>query len=139
LPETIAQGTILIRGDALLPRSMNAETQPYSKSWTRATVERSVLDRQIKDAGWSFFYLAGELKGSAFGSGDVAAKRALTRILNDLDPDRYNCLEVTSEKSTTFLGMTFVTVTAHSRHIQENSRMMAPRWPATAGRAKRGA
>jgi hypothetical protein len=140
VPETVVQGTILIRGDALLPRSMDVASQPYTKSWSCiALLDRSTLDRQIKDAGWNFFYLAGELKGSAFGSDENATKRALGRIIAGLEPDKYNCLEITCAKTSRFLWLSYVTVTAHSRHIQESNRLLRPRWSSKSGPTKRSA
>ena len=128
MTENISQGTILIRGDALLPRSMEVESHPYSKQWKRVAQDRSALDRQISDAGWNFFFLAGEIKATAFGSEEKAVRRAIARILAGLEPNQFNCLEITGTTTARLLGLPSVTVTAHSRHIQESNRLHEPRW-----------
>jgi hypothetical protein len=129
MPDTISQGTILIRGDALLPRSMQLESEPVAKGWRRITAQgRGELDRQIKDAGWTFFYLAGEIKANAFGDGEPCARRALDRILASPEMERFNCLEITASKPARFLGLPFTTLTAHARQIQEGATLLQPRW-----------
>ena len=128
MTEDILPGTILIRGDALLPRSVEVESHPYSSKWRRVVQDRSALDRHVSDAQWNFFFLAGELKASAFGSGQKAVRRAVLQILTGLEQDQFNCLEFTSTTAARFLGLPSVTVTAHSRHIQESNRLHEPRW-----------
>jgi hypothetical protein len=129
--EPISQGSIFIRGDALLPRSMQLKSQPFSKSWTRVAPEdRRELDRQINDAGWSLFYLAGEIKASAFGHDEKAVRRAVERILAGQELEKFNCMEITTSKTVRFLAMPFVTLTAHARQIQEGATLLQPRWNA---------
>ena len=128
MTEDISQGSILIRGDALLPRFMEVESHPYSDKWRRVSQSRSSLDRQVHDAKWNFFYLAGEIKATAFGSEEKAVRRAVVRILVGLEPNQFNCLEITGTKIARFLGLPSVTVTAHSRHIQESNRLLEPGW-----------
>ena len=135
MSDIISQGTILIRGDALLPRSMQLPSQPFAAGWRRVAAEdRGELDRQIKDAGWTFFYQAGEIKANAFGEGEKAVRRALDRILADPELERFNCMEITTSKTGRFLGMPFVTLTAHARQIQEGATLLQPRW--TGNRAR---
>lgn len=128
---TISQGTLLIREDALLPRSMDLRGLPFSKGWTRiGPEERPELERQIADAGWTFFYLAGQVKATAFGHDEKAEYRAMERILAGPETRKFNCMEVMSSKTVKFLGMPFVTLTAHARHIQQSNMLQPPRWPA---------
>jgi len=128
MTETILPGTILIRSDALLPRSVEVESHPYSGRWRRVIEDRSAMDRQMTDAKWNFFYLAGELKATVLGSGPTAVRHALLKILAGLKDDAFNCLEFTSTTTARFMGLSAVTVTAHSRHIQESNRLHEPRW-----------
>ena len=135
MADTISQGTILIRSDALLPRSMHLGSRQFAEGWRRVAAEdRRELDRQIKDAGWTFFYLAGEIKAHAFGHDEKAVLRAIERILAGPESEKFNCLEITSWKTMRFLRMPFVTLTAHARQIQEGATLLQPRW--TASRAK---
>ena len=90
--------------------------------------DRRELDRQIEDAGWTFFYLAGETKARAFGRGEKAVRKALERILAGPELEKFNCLEITSWKTMRFLRMPFVALTAHARQIQEGATLLQPRW-----------
>jgi hypothetical protein len=122
-------GTVFIRGDALLPRTMQIKSQPFSKDWNQVAPEdRGELNRQIDAAGWSFLYLAGEIKARA-GHDETAVRRAMERVLADPECERFNCMEITTSKTVRFLAMPFVTLTAHARHIQEGATLLQPRWP----------
>jgi len=83
------------------------------------------LDRKIREAGWTFFRVAGQLGATVFGLDEQkTARRALEQILANLDSAESNSLEimrVASEASTRFLGVRYVTVSARSRHIQESA------------------
>ena len=47
-----------------------------------------------------------------------ATDKALKRILASLKTQRFNCLEITQVTAKRFLGLPYVSVSAHSRHIQ---------------------
>jgi hypothetical protein len=137
--ESISQGTfhgdILIRSDALLPRSMRLESQEFAAGWRRAAgADHRELDRQINDAGWTFFYLAGEIKATAFGHDEKAVRRAIERILTAPESASFNCMEIKNWKTIRILGLPFVTLCAHARQIQEGAQLLQPRW--TTSRAK---
>jgi hypothetical protein len=143
LAEPISQGTfcgdILIRSDALLPRSLHLASQAFTAGWRRVASaghlesERCELDRQIKAAGWTFFYLAGEIKATALGHDEKAVRRAINRILTAPESEQFNAMEIITWKTIRILGLPFVTVTAHARQIQEGATLLQPRWT---GRAK---
>src|SRR5690349_19717234 len=59
---------ILIRNGTALPGSIGLETEPCSGDWRSVTnLDRRGLDQQLSKAGWTFFYMAGEIGRSAFG------------------------------------------------------------------------
>jgi hypothetical protein len=79
---------------------------------------------ESNEAGWTFFFLANEIKATVFGiDGEKMVRRAIERILGDPRSGRFNALEimgVTSLDSERFPLVHYVSVSAHSRHIQEN-------------------
>jgi hypothetical protein len=84
----------------------------------------TALDKKIHGAGWSFFFLADEVKGMFFGAiGAQKVQKAIKRILVKVKRHNFNCLEVTGIVAKRFLGMPYVTVIAHSRHIQQGFRL----------------
>ena len=78
------------------------------------------LDRKIHAAGWNFFFMAEEVKATVFGS--LAAnsiQKALQRILLKVRKQDFNCLEVTKMVENRLLGVPYITVCTHPRHIQQ--------------------
>ena len=122
MADEIKTGTILIDEGTLLPKSVQFERKTFSNRWTSVkNVDGYGIDRKIRDAGWHFFFMAGEIKAIAFGS-DVqkTLPRAIERLLANLKSERFNCLEITQVALKHFLGLPYVRVSAHSRHIQES-------------------
>jgi len=118
---TVQVGTILIENRPLIMRTLNLESEPYSGPWgVLQSLTSSTLDQKIRSAGWNCFFMAAEVKGTAFGR--LAAKsiqRALNRIFVNVRKLDFNCLEVTKIEENRFLGLPYITVCAHSRHIQQ--------------------
>lgn len=79
------------------------------------------VDRKIHAAGWNFFFMAPEFNASFFGAiGAEKIQKALARILAKVEPQHFNSLEVTGIVARRFLGVPYVTVSAHSRHMQQS-------------------
>ncbi len=118
----INAGTILIKEGALLPDSVRFDSEPYSKGWRLVTNLRgSEMDRQLFEAGWNLFYMAEELNATAVGShSEKTARRAVRKVIATMKSDKLNCMEITQVAAKRFLGLPYVTVSAHPRHIQES-------------------
>jgi hypothetical protein len=118
----IKMGTILIQEGVLLPDSLRFDSEPYWKGWRVVrNLDGYGLERRIREAGWNFFYMAVEINKSVFGF-DVgkATDRAVKRVLANLKTEKFNSLEITDVAAVRFLGLRYVTVSAHPRHIQES-------------------
>jgi hypothetical protein len=64
----ITIGTILIEEGSPFPSSLELESEPYSNGWRIVrNLDGFGLERKICQAGWNFFYMAGEITASAFG------------------------------------------------------------------------
>ena len=138
MPDTVKTGTILIKEGASLAKSMLLETEPYCTGWRLLRkLDGYALDRKVREAGWTCFLLAGEIKAIAFGwDEENRTRRAATRILARLKSQNFNCAQVTQVDAKRFLGLPYVRVTAHSRHIQESTVLPRARKLVPAGRAK---
>jgi hypothetical protein len=122
-------GTILIKENMPLLAALRLETEPYAPGWRLvANLDGYKLDRIIREAGWAFFSLAGEIKASAFGIDEQkAVRKAVVRILTDPKLEKFNSLEivhVASVSSKRFFAVRYITVCAHSRQIQESSLLL---------------
>ena len=122
---TVQVGTILIDNEPLLTQIIALKSEPYSGKWSVLKgLDGFALDREIRAAGWHFFFLAAEVKVMFFGV--IRAKKvqdALKRILGKVRSQNFNCLEVTGIVAKRFWGIRYATVSAHSRHIQQSCQL----------------
>ena len=123
MTDAIKMGTILIERGASMPESLRLEGSPYSSGWRSVSnLNLNQLDTAINKAGWTFFFMAGEIKITAFGfDKERAVRRAVKRVITNVESHKCNCVEITDVSAKSFLGMPYVNVSAHSRHIQESS------------------
>ncbi len=126
MAETIKTGTILIKDGTFLPDALQFESEPCATGWRLVrNLDGYGLGRKIHDAGWTFFWLAGEIKATIIGfDGQKTVRRAVKRILANLKPEKFNSFEITQVAPKRFLGVRYVTISAQSRHIQENAFLL---------------
>jgi hypothetical protein len=121
MPDTNGARTILIREDTFLPANLPIESEAFMPGWRVVkNLDRSTLTRNIEGVNWNFFYLAGAMRATVLGrdrSGTL--RRAVKRVLAKQEGQKFNSLEITKVVSKRFLGIPFMRVTAHSRHIQQ--------------------
>ena len=122
MAQIIKTGTILIKDGTFLPDTLKVESEPCATGWRLVkNLDGYGLGRKIHEAGWTFFYLAGEIKSTIFGfDGQRAVRRAVKRILANLKPGKFNSLEITRMVSKDFLGVPYTKVYAHPRHVQKS-------------------
>ncbi len=120
--EAIGTGTILIKEGTTLPETLRLEGESFVTGWTQVNdLDGHGLDRRIRDSGWTFFYMAGEIKRTNFGfDAQKTVRRAVQRILANLKQQKFNSVEITQVVSKQFLGVPCTQVYAHPRHIQES-------------------
>src|SRR5216684_1912409 len=113
--------TVFIREDTRLPTTLSIESEAFLPGWRVVkNLDRQALTREVEGANWNFFYLAGEMRATVLGrdrSGTL--RRAVKCILAKQEEQKFNSLELTEVVSKRFLGIPFMSVIAHSRHIQE--------------------
>ena len=111
----------MITEDTSLPANLSIESEAFLPGWRVVkNLDHSTLVRNIEAANWNFFYLAGEIRATVLGrdrSGTL--RRALKCVLAKQEGQKFNSLEITKVVSKSFLGIPFMSVTAHSRHIQQ--------------------
>jgi hypothetical protein len=122
MPSTVQVGTILMRDWPVTTPPLNLESEPCSGEWSLLKVlDGFALDRKVHAVGWNFFFMASEVTVMFFGSaGPSKIQNALKRILEKVKKQRFNGLEVTAIVKRRFLGVPYVTVSAHSRHMQQS-------------------
>lgn len=121
MTDTIGAGTLLIADGAILPAALHCESVPFATGWAHIrNLDSKGMNHIIEGAGWHFFFIAGVIEAIAFGADEKqTAARALKRIIASLKAQKFNCLEVKQVAVKRFLGIPYVKVSAHSRHIQK--------------------
>ena len=116
-----ASGTILIRESAVLPAGLAIESEVFLRGWRAIkNLDSSTLARNIERVNWTFFYLAGEIRATVLGRDRPGTlRRAVKCVLAKQRGQEFNSLEITKVVLKRFLGIPFMSVTAHSRHIQQ--------------------
>ena len=122
MTQEVQIGTILIRENPAAAQAIGFQSEPYSATWGLVkALDGMALDRKIHAAGWSFFFMAAEVKVTFFGAiGAKNMQNAMKRMFGKLKPTNFNCLEVTGIVAKRFLGVPYTVVSAHSRHIQQS-------------------
>ena len=122
MEEIIKTGTILIAEGAILPESLLLESEPYAYGWRLVkNLDSKGFDQIISQAGWNFIYLAGAIETNAFGSDEKkTTRKAIKQVIAKTKSKNFNCLEITQVAAKRSLGLPYVSVSAHSRHIQKS-------------------
>jgi hypothetical protein len=117
----IQVGTILIEDRLLVTQILDLESESYSGNWSVIkAIDGFAFDRKIHAAGWNFFFIAEEVKATVFGSfAEKSIQKALKRIFVKVRKQDFSCLEVTKMVENRFLGVPYITVCTHPRHIQQ--------------------
>src|SRR5437016_8621598 len=122
MSDTNSAGTILIREGTRLPTNLSIESDTCLPGWRVVkSLDRSTLARNIEGVNWNFFYLAGEIRAAVLGRNQPGTLcRAVRRVLAKQEGQKFNSLEISNVVSKRFLGIPFINITAHSRHIQQD-------------------
>ena len=106
-----------------IPDSVYVQRETFCSNWHAITnLNGDDLDRQLRNDGWNFIFVAGERRGTSWGSWSGTAVRcAAIRVLKKTQATRLNAFEITGIHARRFLGMPYVIVTGHSRHVQKST------------------
>src|SRR5579871_1340734 len=117
MADTIIAGTIRVQEDTQLPGSL-LHAGSDSNGWAMVDGTSSAFEKALQDAGWTFFFMAGEIKTTVFGfDREKAMGTALGRLIAGVKAQNYNGIEITKVTGSSFLGMPYVSVCAHPRHL----------------------
>jgi hypothetical protein len=122
MQQVMSVGTVLFRDGTVFPDAFNCESDSSSPGWRSVNnLDGDGLDRKIREAGWHFFYFAGENKVTVSGREcEETMRKALKRIQGGLKLEKNNSFEITRVALKSFLGMPFTSVSFHMRNIQES-------------------
>jgi hypothetical protein len=118
----MTSGTILIEKDAPRPQCFQVEDDSCPNAWlsVKHNLTPHELEKELATAGWTFFYMAGAIKTTAFGFDRAKMiHAALKRLITSVRLQKCNCLEIDGVATHSFLGMPYLSVSVHPRHIQK--------------------
>jgi hypothetical protein len=120
MTDAIAAGSILIDERMPLPKSLLLESQSDLKGWVVVKTARSTFEKELQEAGWTWLFMAGELKTTAFGfDRQKTLRTALQRLIAKVTSQHCNSIEIAQVTSNSFLKVPCVSVSAHPRHLQK--------------------
>jgi hypothetical protein len=120
MTDTITAGSILVEEGTHLPKSLLLQSESDSNGWAAVKDLRSTVEKTIQEKGWTFFFMAGEIKTTVFGFDKQKALRvALKRLITDVRSQHCNSIEITRVMGKSFLRVPYVSVFAHPRHLQK--------------------
>lgn len=119
MTDAIAAGSILIQEGTHLPSSQPLQRESHSSGWV-VKYARSAFEKEVLEAGWTFFFIAGEIKATVFGfDRQKTLRAALKRLITNVKSQNCNSIEITQVTVKSFLKVPYVSVTAHPRHLQK--------------------
>ena len=105
-----------------LPQCFRTETESYPGAWIAIDSSLNFHEREneLAATGWTFLYMASKVRATAFGfDRPKTVYKALNRLIAVARLQKCNCLEIDEVATHSFLGMPYVSVSAHSRNIQK--------------------
>ena len=113
---------MLIEDGTHTPESLVVGTERYSAGWSSIMKSTSAqMGKELESAGWTFFYMAGEIRTSGFGFNDQSrTARAVAHVIKAVRRENCNCLEITQMRRRSFFGLSYTSLVAHARHIQRS-------------------
>jgi hypothetical protein len=120
----IAVGDILIAGGTYLPNSLTPLGESSLAGWSACRTDLPTVEKEIRTAGWTFFFMAGDIRATVFGFDRQRSLRsALKRLVATVKSQSCNSIEISQVIEKTFLKIPYVSVWAHARHLQEGRGM----------------
>jgi hypothetical protein len=130
MTDTLTAGSILIEKHTHLPEAMRLQSEPDSSGWVPLNGTRPTFEKEVQEAGWTFFFMAGEIRATAFGfDRQKMVRTALQRLMTNVKSHHCNSIEITQVTAKSFLKVPYVTLSAHARHLQKGSTFAGPGAP----------
>jgi len=121
----IAVGDILIEGGTFLPTSLSTPGESSLSGWSAVSSDRPTFEKEVKEAGWTMFFMAGDIKATVFGfDRQQTLRSALKRLVTMVKSQSCNSIEITQVREKSFLKMPYVSVWAHVRHLQKGQGLV---------------
>jgi len=124
----LVKGSVVILSGTEVPASVQLKVRSYWKVWKLVrNWNGHAFGQELRKAGRNFFFIAGEVQGYWVGrDNEHTVKRATERALAGIKRKAYNCAEGSEVFPGRFLGIPYIRVTLHSRHVQRGNQLNSP-------------
>ena len=120
MADTIKAGSIWVMNGADLPPSLLLQSQSDSNGWAAVQDDRPTFEKAVQRAGWTLFFMAGEIEATVLGfDKEKALRAAFRRLIANVTSQRCNSIEITRVTGRSFLGIPYVI--AEASHAPRNS------------------
>jgi hypothetical protein len=120
MADTIKAGSIWVMDGAHLPPSLLLQSPSDSNGWAAVQDDGPTFEKAVQKAGWTLFFMAGEIEATVLGfDREKAVRAAFKRLIANVTSQHCNSIEITRVTGTSFLGVPYVSVSAHARHLQK--------------------
>lgn len=119
--DDLKPGTLLVRTNTVLPKSLARDEQVVFPDWkVIRNIDAATMERQAKEIGWHFFFVVPPLEAGALAhTRERALIKALKRILASAELRKLNAIEITSVKAVGFWIAHGACIEANARHIAQ--------------------
>jgi hypothetical protein len=120
MADAITAGSILIEDGTYPQNPQLLRSEPGSNGWAALNGARAVFEKEIRETGWTFFFMAGEIDATVFGfDRQKTLRAALKRLIANVKSQHCNSIEIPRVTAKSFLSVPYVSVSAHPRHLQK--------------------
>lgn len=120
---SMESGAIHVNRSEPLPAFLQFGGDPLLKGWSVLRNARSTFETETAKAGWTCFFMAGNIEKTSFGfNRRKTLAAAMTRLAKSVKSEKCNSFEIMQLTTGKFMGLFCVTVAAHARHLQLTSR-----------------
>jgi len=123
----ISSGSVLMRESSPRPTCVALGGGPSRFGWKEVApgLKARAFEQALTAEGWTFFYIACRLAGVSVGHDVERMKEAaLGRVIQKAQAMFCNSVQVDRVETGSMLGMGYVRVEAHPRHLQEGTRLV---------------
>jgi hypothetical protein len=120
----IKPGSLFIERNVPRPECFHVADDSHPNAWivVHYNLTPHELEKELSRFGWTFFYMANVIRRSAFGfDREKSAYAALKRVITSVREEGCNCLQIEAVETHSFLGIPYISVSAHPRHIQKGA------------------
>ncbi len=120
-PEEITTGSVLLKKGTSLPVVLRTNARRFGDWEMVSELDGFGVERELRQSGWHFFFLVPAITAASIALDRQRARaKAIRRITQAVDASGFNAVEITAIEQKSWLGIHYVSITAHPRHVRNS-------------------